>query len=308
MVLVTGRAPDRVIRWFATLALLVVGGISAAGSFTHIQRMAAGHGQDGWVSWAIAVSMELVVGMAALEILRDSRAGRHAGMPWLILLSGAALVLATNLATAERSPWGWILAGWPAVASMSATKLFVRRLRHAAEDVERPRTGVLPPYRRATATVPRRQPLIPLRAVPLLAPDHLRRGTGTRHSVRHDIPRAASAHAVTARRTRHAPRKRPSSNRATPVGNKRHVRSGAARQVGLAELRERGRRLYAQSLSRGTPMTGDEIGAACGLGARWGRQRIKEVRGGMGLRTKRSDATAAGSGRDGVSPASSDTS
>jgi len=152
--LVIARAPDRVIRWFATLALLIVGGISAAGSFTHIRDMAASHGQDGWVSWAIAVSMELVVGMAALEILRDSRAGRHAGMPWLILLSGAALVLATNLATAERSPWGWILAGWPAVASMSATKLFVRRLRHAAEAIEQPRAAVLPQH--ATAAAPPR--------------------------------------------------------------------------------------------------------------------------------------------------------
>jgi len=70
----------------------------------------------------------------ALEILRDSRAGHRSVAPWLVLLIGAGLVLATNLASAEPTPWGWVLAGWPAVASMAATKLFVRRLRHAAED------------------------------------------------------------------------------------------------------------------------------------------------------------------------------
>lgn len=111
------------IRRFSTLALLVVWWIAAAASFTHIRDLAAAHQQDGWVAWAIAISLELVVAMAALEILRDSRVGHRSIAPWLVLLTGAGLVPATNLASAEPAPWGWVLAGWPPVASMAATKI-----------------------------------------------------------------------------------------------------------------------------------------------------------------------------------------
>jgi len=225
-----GRA-DLAIRRFSTRALLVVWWIAAAASFTHIRDLAAAHGQDGWVAWAIAISLELVVAMAALEILRDSRAGHRSVAPWLVLLTGAGLVLATNLAGAERTPWGWVLAGWPAAASMAATKLFVRRLRHAAEDDDSAQQQPFP-----ASWLDREKPSAPSATASLNGVDpmlHL------------------------------------------PPGPARLADSDPA---DLARLRDHARRLYVESVAGGAPLTGAQLGAACGMGARWGRQRIAEAR------------------------------
>jgi hypothetical protein len=218
------------IRRFSTLALLVVWWIAAAASFTHIRDLAAAHQQDGWVAWAIAISLELVVAMAALEILRDSRVGHRSIAPWLVLLTGAGLVLATNLASAEPAPWGWVLAGWPAVASMAATKLFVRRLRHAAEDDD---ASLQPPF---PASWLGREPSVPAASASLNGVDPPLR---------------------------------------LPPGPDRQADSDPA---DLARLRDHARKLYIESVAGGVPLTGAQLGAACGMGARWGRQRIAEAR------------------------------
>lgn len=238
-----GRA-DRAIRRFSTFSLLVVWAIAAAASFTHIRELAAAHGQVGWVAWAIAISLELVVGLAALEILRDSRTGHRSAVPWLVLLVGAGLVLATNLASAEQTPWGWVLAGWPAMASMAATKLFVRRLRHAAEDDD---AALQPSY---SATWPAGQYSAAARGASLNGGNQtLRLPDGI---ARQDEP--------------------------TGAGDSIPGSSRLGDSTELASLRERARQLYTESLAGGAPLTGDELGRVCGMGARWGRQRIAEAK------------------------------
>jgi hypothetical protein len=286
---------DRVIRWFSTIALLVVWSISAGASFTHIRDLAV-HGQRGWVAWAVAVSMELVVGMAALEILRDSRTGHRSGVPWLVLVAGAGLVLATNVASAEPSVWGWVLAGWPAAASMAATKLLVRRLGHSAEAEDR-RLSVIGatriPWSAAGAPAPKP---FELQAVPLA-------GERTRRPVSGSVSdvAAGAAHApgpvspdrvgrinrpalAVARRRADRPAgaggqsaqpRRPGRTAETRL---RAAPTGKPGSAGGPVPREKARRLYSESLQRGTPLTGAEVGAACGMGERWGRQRIGDNR------------------------------
>ena len=56
--------------------VLVLAGIAAAGSFTHIRDTASGHGQHGWMAWAVAVCIDLTCVMAARERQRDKRTGR----------------------------------------------------------------------------------------------------------------------------------------------------------------------------------------------------------------------------------------
>ncbi|MER7548189.1 DUF2637 domain-containing protein [Spirillospora sp. NPDC127506] len=110
--------------------VVVLAGIAAAGSFTHIRDTATEHGQRGWMAWAIAVCIDLTCVMAAGERQRDKHTGRDTGrMSWptVVLVGGILLSLAANLAQADPSVWGWITAGTPAGAFLVAVSMLERR-------------------------------------------------------------------------------------------------------------------------------------------------------------------------------------
>ncbi|TYB49513.1 DUF2637 domain-containing protein [Actinomadura chibensis] len=110
--------------------VVVLAGIAAAGSFTHIRDTATEHGQTGWMAWAIAVCIDLTCVMAAGERQRDKRTGRDTGplsWPTLVLVGGVLLSLAANLAQADPTVWGWITAGTPAGAFLVAVSMLERR-------------------------------------------------------------------------------------------------------------------------------------------------------------------------------------
>ncbi|MFA1546784.1 DUF2637 domain-containing protein [Actinomadura chokoriensis] len=110
--------------------VVVLAGIAAAGSFTHIRDTATEHGQTGWMAWAIAVCIDLTCVMAAGERQRDKNTGRATGRlswPTVVLVGGILLSLAANLAQADPSVWGWITAGTPAGAFLVAVSMLERR-------------------------------------------------------------------------------------------------------------------------------------------------------------------------------------
>ncbi|MFG2021081.1 DUF2637 domain-containing protein [Actinomadura geliboluensis] len=110
--------------------VVVLAGIAAAGSFTHIRDTATEHGQTGWMAWAIAVCIDLTCVMAAGERQRDKSTGRDTGRlswPTVVLVGGILLSLAANLAQADPSVWGWITAGTPAGAFLVAVSMLERR-------------------------------------------------------------------------------------------------------------------------------------------------------------------------------------
>ncbi|MEU8122183.1 DUF2637 domain-containing protein [Spirillospora sp. NPDC049024] len=110
--------------------VVVLAGIAAAGSFTHIRDTATEHGQGGWMAWAIAVCIDLTCVMAAGERQRDKRTERETGRlswPTVVLVGGVLLSLAANLAQADPSVWGWITAGTPAGAFLVAVSMLERR-------------------------------------------------------------------------------------------------------------------------------------------------------------------------------------
>ncbi|MER6946532.1 DUF2637 domain-containing protein [Nonomuraea sp. NPDC000554] len=111
--------------------VVVLAAIAGAGSFTHIRDTATDHGQGGWMSWAIAICVDLTCVMAARERQRDKRMGRvrrgPVSWPVLVLAGGVVLSLAANLQQAEPSIWGWITAAIPAGAFLIAVSMLERR-------------------------------------------------------------------------------------------------------------------------------------------------------------------------------------
>jgi hypothetical protein len=123
----------RFIAWLLnTGPVLILALIAGAGSFTHIRDTASQHGQTGWMSWAIAVCIDLTCVMAARERQRDKKTGRTqrglVSWPVLVLTGGIVLSLAANLAQATPTVWGWITAGTPAGAFLVAVSMLERRV------------------------------------------------------------------------------------------------------------------------------------------------------------------------------------
>lgn len=117
--------------------VLILAVIAAAGSFTHIRQTAAEHGQHGWMSWAIAICIDLTCVMAARERQRDKRTARTSrplSWPTTVLCGGIVLSLAANLAQAEPTVWGWLSAATPAGAFLVAVSMLERRASDARRD------------------------------------------------------------------------------------------------------------------------------------------------------------------------------
>jgi hypothetical protein len=112
-----------------TAPVLVLAAIAGAGSFTHIRDTAQQHGQHGPMAWAVAVCIDLTCVMAARERQRDKRHGdtRRLSWPALVLAGGILLSLAANLAQAQPTPWGRIVAGTPSAAFLVAVSMLERR-------------------------------------------------------------------------------------------------------------------------------------------------------------------------------------
>jgi hypothetical protein len=122
----------RIAAWLLdTGPVLVLALIAGAGSFTHIRDTASEHGQTGWMSWAIAVCIDLTCVMAARERQRDKKTGRArrglVSWPVLVLAGGIVLSLAANLQQADPTVWGRITAATPAAAFLVAISMLERR-------------------------------------------------------------------------------------------------------------------------------------------------------------------------------------
>jgi hypothetical protein len=110
--------------------MVLLAGIAGAGSFTHIRDTAAEHGQRGPMSWAIAVCVDLTCVMAARERQRDKRHGittRRLSWPTVVLAGGVLVSSAANLAQAQPSVWGQVMAATPCAAFLVAVSMLERR-------------------------------------------------------------------------------------------------------------------------------------------------------------------------------------
>ena len=77
---------------------------------------------------------------ASTTLLADSRAGQRGGMlPWTLLVAGSAASLAANVAVAQPTVAGRVVAAWPSFALIGAYELLMRQVRRSAAGTSSPR-------------------------------------------------------------------------------------------------------------------------------------------------------------------------
>jgi hypothetical protein len=131
-----GPRADRAIRRTTTASVALVGAIAAGVSFRHIHELALRHGESHVTSLLLPLSVDGMVLAASMSLLLDSRRGTRGGaLPWLLLCIGSLASVAANVAAAEPTMIGRIIAGWPGLALVGSLEMLMRQIRLASASV-----------------------------------------------------------------------------------------------------------------------------------------------------------------------------
>jgi hypothetical protein len=124
---------DRWIRWttIGCVALLAL----IAGTVSYLHMLVARHGQPGWVAALTPLSVDGMIVAASTTLLADSRSGGKGGtLPWALLVAGSVASLAANVAVAQPTLIGRVIAAWPPFALTASYELLTRQVRCRAAD------------------------------------------------------------------------------------------------------------------------------------------------------------------------------
>jgi hypothetical protein len=129
-------------RTLTALAVLVVAAIAAVISYQHVVALAIRYGQPALAAYLLQVSIDGLVAVSSLVMLRAARTGVSA--PWLArtgLVLAVIATLACNVGYGVAHGWpGALLSGWPAVAFVVAaeTAITMTRQRPAVPEADIP--------------------------------------------------------------------------------------------------------------------------------------------------------------------------
>jgi len=108
--------------------------IAGTVSYLHMHLLVESHGQPGWVAALTPISVDGMIVAASTTLLAESRSGRQGGvLPWALLVIGSVASLAANVAVAEPTVTGRVIAAWPSFALIASYELLMRQVRRAAE-------------------------------------------------------------------------------------------------------------------------------------------------------------------------------
>jgi Protein of unknown function (DUF2637) len=114
------------VHGITTLAVLAVALVAAIASYDH-QRALAELAGEGWRAWLLPVSVDGLVVAASMSMLVRRRAGPPAGaLAWTSLLAGIGASLAANVAAADPTMVGRVVAAWPPLALLLAWELLLQ--------------------------------------------------------------------------------------------------------------------------------------------------------------------------------------
>lgn len=127
------RPGDRAIRWTTTLNVVALAGIAAVLSYKHMYALVQRYGETSWTAALVPVSVDGMIAASSMTLLADSRHGRRSGfLPWALVVIGSMASLAANVAVAEPSAVGRLVAAWPSAALIGSYELLMRQIRHGA--------------------------------------------------------------------------------------------------------------------------------------------------------------------------------
>jgi hypothetical protein len=137
---VRGRA-DRWIKGTTIACVAMLALIAGTVSYLHMHLLVELNGQPGWVAALTPLSVDGMIVAASTTLLADSRGGGRGGfLPWALLVPGSAASLAANVAVAEPTATGRIIAAWPSFSLIAAYELLMRQVCRVAEaSTARPR-------------------------------------------------------------------------------------------------------------------------------------------------------------------------
>jgi hypothetical protein len=143
-------APDVGISRTTTLAVLAVALVAAIASYDH-QRLLAELAGEEWRAWLLPISVDGLILTASRTMLTRQRAASSAGwLAWTAMLAGLTASLAANVAGAQPTLVGRLVAAWPPVALLLAYELLMQQVRAASRPDTR-RTAPPTRPRRAVA-------------------------------------------------------------------------------------------------------------------------------------------------------------
>jgi hypothetical protein len=131
---VSGDRADRWIRRTTIGCVGILAVIAGTVSYLHMHLLVELHGQPGWVAALTPLSVDGMIVAASTTLLADSRSGgRGELMPWSLLVTGSAASLAANVAVAEPTITGRVIAAWPSFSLIAGYELLMRRVRRVTE-------------------------------------------------------------------------------------------------------------------------------------------------------------------------------
>jgi hypothetical protein len=115
------------VRRVTTASVLAVALVAAVASYEHMRALADLAG-EGWRSWLLPISVDGLAVAASMTMLVRRRAGQPAGaLPWVALLLGLGASLAANVAAADPTLVGRMVAAWPPVGLLLSYELFLQQ-------------------------------------------------------------------------------------------------------------------------------------------------------------------------------------
>jgi hypothetical protein len=120
------------VRRVTTTSVLAVAAVAALASYEHMRALAELSG-EGWRAWLLPVSVDGLTVAASMTMLVRRRTGQRSGtLPWVALLLGLGASLAANVAAAEPTLVGRLVAAWPPVGLLLAYELLLQQTNHSS--------------------------------------------------------------------------------------------------------------------------------------------------------------------------------
>ena len=154
----TARA-DRWIRRTTIGCVALLALIAGTVSYLHMHSLVELRGQPGWVAALTPLSVDGMIVAASTTLLAESRSGGRGGLlPWALLVVGSVPSLAANVAIAQPTATGRVIAAWPSFSLIAAHELLMPQVRRAPETAAPMRLLGRSPDPAASLTAARGQP------------------------------------------------------------------------------------------------------------------------------------------------------